>query len=136
VPTAVFADEAQLLRSLRTGDERAFAALVEEYGPTMMRLARLYVRERSVAEEVVQEAWLGVLRGIERFEGRSSLRTWLFRIVTNLAKTRGVREARSIPFSALAGEELAEDGPSVPPDRFRGSEDRWAGHWADRKSVV
>ena len=127
---AVFADEAQLLRSLRMGDERAFAALVEEYGPTMMRLARLYVRERSVAEEVVQEAWLGVLRGIERFEGRSSLRTWLFRIVTNLAKTRGVREARSIPFSALAGEELVEGAPSVPPERFRGSDDRWAGHWA------
>jgi RNA polymerase sigma-70 factor (ECF subfamily) len=130
VRAAVFADEAQLLHSLRAGDERAFAALVEEYGPTMMRLARLYVRERSVAEEVVQEAWLGVLRGIERFEGRSSLRTWLFRIVTNLAKTRGVREARSIPFSALAGEELAEEGPSVPPERFRGPDDRWAGHWA------
>jgi RNA polymerase sigma-70 factor, ECF subfamily len=130
VRAAVFADEAQLLESLRMGDECAFAAIVEEYGPTMMRLARLHVRERSVAEEVVQEAWLGMLRGIERFEGRSPLKTWLFRIVTNLAKTRGVREARSIPFSALAGAELEEEGPSIAPERFRGPDDRWAGHWA------
>jgi RNA polymerase sigma-70 factor, ECF subfamily len=122
--------EAQLIDSLRNGDERAFAALVDEHGAAMLRLARLYVRERSVAEEVVQEAWLGVLRGIERFEGRSSLKTWLFRIVTNLAKTRAVREARSVPFSALAGAEDEEEGPSVPPERFRGPDDRWAGHWA------
>jgi RNA polymerase sigma-70 factor, ECF subfamily len=126
--------DAQLLESLRNGDERAFAALVEEHGATMLRLARLYVRERTVAEEVVQEAWLGVLRGIDRFEGRSSLRTWLFRIVTNLAKTRAVREARSIPFSALAGPESAEEGPSVPPERFRGPDDRWAGHWCSPPS--
>jgi RNA polymerase sigma-70 factor (ECF subfamily) len=96
----------------------------------MLRIARLYVRDRAVAEEVVQEAWLGVLRGLERFEGRSSLRTWLFRIVTNLAKTRGVRESRSMPFSALAGGEVEDEGPSVPPERFRGPEDRWSGHWA------
>jgi RNA polymerase sigma-70 factor (ECF subfamily) len=122
--------EAELVESLRNGDEHAFAALVDEHGAAMLRLARLYVRERSVAEEVVQEAWLGVLRGIERFEGRSSLKTWLFRIVTNLAKTRAVREARSVPFSALAGAEDEEEGPSVPPERFRGLDDRWAGHWA------
>lgn len=125
-----FADEAQLLASLRLGDERAFSALVDQHGPTMLRLARMYVRERSVAEEVVQEAWLGVLRGLERFEGRSSLKTWLYRIVTNLAKTRAVREARSVPFSALTGAEIEQEEPSVPPERFRGSEDRWAGHWA------
>jgi RNA polymerase sigma-70 factor (ECF subfamily) len=121
--------ETELIRSLRNGDERAFAALVDEYGATMLRLARLYVRERTAAEEVVQDAWLGVLRGIERFEGRSSLQTWIFRIVTNRAKTRAVREARSVPFSALAAEP-AEEGPSVPPERFRGPDDRWAGHWA------
>lgn len=127
--TAASLDEAQLLESLREGDERAFEALVEEYGPTMIRLARLYVRERPAAEEVVQEAWLGVLRGLERFEGRSSLRTWVFRIVTNLAKTRAVREARSVPFSALV--EADEDhGPSVPTEAFRGPDHRWAGHWA------
>ena len=78
----------------------------------------------------MQEAWLGVLRGIDRFEGRSSLRTWLLRIVANLARTWAVREARSVPFSALAGAEIEAEGPSVPPERFRGPGDRWAGHWA------
>jgi RNA polymerase sigma-70 factor (ECF subfamily) len=117
-------DERELLAALREGDERAFAALVDRNGAAMLRVARLYVRDRGVAEEVVQEAWLGVLKGIERFEGRSSLRTWLLRIVANVARTRGVREARTMPFSALEG------GPSVPAERFRGPEDRWAGHWA------
>ncbi len=128
--TAAYADEVELLESLRSGDERAFTALVEEHGATMLRLARLYVGERTVAEEVVQEAWVGVLRGIERFEGRSSLRTWIFRIVTNLAKTRAVREARSLPFSALVAADVGEEEPSVPAERFRGREDRWGGHWA------
>ena len=122
--------ELQLLESLRHGDERAFAALVEQHGAAMLRIARLYVRDRAVAEEVVQEAWLGLLRGLDRFEGRSSLRTWLFRIVANLAKTRAVREARSLPFSALAGDGREDEGPSVAPERFRGPEDRWSGHWA------
>ncbi len=117
-------DERELLAALREGDERAFATLVDRHGAAMLRVARLYVRDRSVAEEVVQEAWLGVLKGIERFEGRSSLGTWLLRIVANVAKTRGVREARSVPFSSL------DEGPSVPAERFRGPEDRWAGHWA------
>ena len=122
--------ELELLGALRRGDERAFTTLVERHGASMLRLARVYVRDRAVAEEVVQEAWLGVLRGVERFEGRSSLRTWLHRIVANLAKTRAVREARSVPFSALAGEDVEEEGPSVPAERFRGPDDRWAGHWA------
>ena len=122
--------ELELLGALRRGDERAFATLVERHGTSMLRLALVYVRDRAVAEEVVQEAWLGVLNGIERFEGRSSLATWLHRIVANLAKTRAVKEARSVPFSALAGPDIGEQGPSVPPERFRGPEDRWAGHWA------
>jgi RNA polymerase sigma-70 factor (ECF subfamily) len=122
--------ELELLGALRRGDEQAFITLVDTHGAGMLRLARVYVRDRAVAEEVVQEAWLGVLRGLERFEGRSSLRTWLLRIVANLARTRAVREARSIPFSALAGAELEAEGPSVPPERFRGPQDRWAGHWA------
>ena len=125
LPTA---GERELLESLRQGDERAFAQLVDGHGAAMLRVARLYCRDRSVAEEVVQEAWLGVLRGIRRFEGRSSLRTWLFRIVANVAKTRAVREARSVPFSALAG--LEDEGPSVAPDLFRGPDDKWEGHWA------
>ena len=122
-------DDARLVAALRAGDEQAFAVLVRRYGGLMLRVARLYVPSRAVAEEVVQEAWLGVLRGLERFEGRSSLRTWLLHIVANLARTRAVREARSIPFSALAGAELEAEGPSVPPERFRGPQDRWAGHW-------
>jgi RNA polymerase sigma-70 factor (ECF subfamily) len=128
--TVLSVNELELLEALRRGDEQAFITLVETHGASMLRLARVYVRDRAVAEEAVQEAWLGVLRGIQRFEGRSSLRTWLLHIVANLARTRAVREARSIPFSALAGAELEAQGPSVPPERFRGPQDRWAGHWA------
>jgi RNA polymerase sigma-70 factor (ECF subfamily) len=128
--TVLSVSELELLVALRRGDEQAFITLVEIHGASMLRLARVYVRDRAVAEEVVQEAWLGVLGGLERFEGRSSLRTWLLSIVANLARTRAVREARSIPFSALAGAELEVEGPSVPPERFRGPQDRWAGHWA------
>lgn len=110
---------------MRRGDERAYAALVDAHASAMLRVARLYVRDRTVAEEVVQEAWLGVLRGIERFEGRSTLRTWLLRVVANIARSRAVREARSVPLSAVA-----RDEPSVPADRFRGPDDLWSGHWA------
>jgi RNA polymerase sigma-70 factor, ECF subfamily len=128
--TVPYVRELELLEALRRGDEQAFAELVDRHGASMLRLARVYVRDRSVAEEVVQEAWLGVLRGIERFEGRSSLKTWLLRIVVNLAKTRGTREARSVPFSALQAEDAEDEGPSVPPERFRGRDDPWPGHWA------
>jgi RNA polymerase sigma-70 factor (ECF subfamily) len=128
--TVLSVNELELLGALRRGDEQAFITLVDTHGASMLRLASVYVRDRAVAEEVVQEAWLGVLRGLERFEGRSSLRTWLLHIIANLARTRAVREARSIPFSALAGAELDAEGPSVPPERFRGPQDRWAGHWA------
>jgi RNA polymerase sigma-70 factor (ECF subfamily) len=117
-----------VIRALRAGDEAAFATLVERYGPTMLRVARGFVRTQSVAEDVVQEAWLGVLKGLDRFEGRSSLKTWIFRILTNVAKTRGEREGRSVPFSALAGD---DDGdPAVDPDRFFGPEHASAGAWA------
>jgi len=117
--------EQEQLEALRRGDERAFTAFVDAHGAGMLRVARLYVRDRAVAEEVVQEAWLGVLRGIERFEGRSALRTWLYRIVANVARTRAVREARSVPLSSLA-----VDDPAVPPERFHGAGDLWAGHWS------
>jgi RNA polymerase sigma-70 factor (ECF subfamily) len=120
-------EEAQLVAALRAGDEAAFRELIRMYGGGMLRLAQMYVSSRAVAEEVVQEAWLGVLKGIDRFEGRSSLKTWLFRIVANTAKTRGVREARSLPFSALADD---EGEATVSPDRFLGSGERFAGHWA------
>ena len=122
------AGEQGLVEALRRGDEAAFASLVEELTPSMLRVARLYVASRAVAEEVVQEAWVGVLRGIDRFEARSSLKTWIFRILTNTAKTRGVREGRSVPFSSLGGDE--PDGSAVDPDRFLGEDSRFPGHWA------
>ncbi|MGZ8695666.1 MAG: sigma-70 family RNA polymerase sigma factor, partial [Gaiellaceae bacterium] len=128
---AVDADEQRLLAGLRARDEQAFVELVERYGASLLRVALLFVATRAVAEEVVQETWLGVLAGIDRFESRSSLKTWLFRILTNRAKTRAVREARSVPFSSLAGAELASDEPAVDADRFLPADHvRWPGHWA------
>ena len=121
-------EERRLVDALRAGDERAFTKLVQEYGPAMLRVARMFVSSRAVAEEVVQEAWLGVLKGLGRFEGRSSLKTWIFRILTNTAKTRAVREGRSIPFSALASDDGESGG--VEPDRFLGDDTRFPGHWA------
>ena len=119
-----------LLAALRRGDEAAFVALVERYNPLMLRVALTHVRSRAVAEEVVQESWMGVLSGLGRFEGRSSLKTWIFRILTNRAKTRGERESRCTPFSALGGDD-GDDGPAVDPDRFLpASHPRWPGHWA------
>jgi RNA polymerase sigma-70 factor, ECF subfamily len=94
----------------------------------MLRIARMYVSSQAVAEEVVQEAWLGILQGLDRFEGRSSLRTWMYRILTNIAKTKGQREGRSVPFSSLAGDDL--DAPSMEESWFRGSSDRRPGTWA------
>jgi RNA polymerase sigma-70 factor, ECF subfamily len=119
--------EPELVTALRAGDETAFAALVERYHPSLLRLARMYVREQSVAEEVAQETWLAVLNGIDRFEARSSLKTWLFRILTNRAKTRGERESRTVPFSSV-GE---ADEPAVDPDRFRPEGEQWAGGWKE-----
>jgi RNA polymerase sigma-70 factor (ECF subfamily) len=94
-------EDALLVEGLRAGDEAAFATAMRMYGAGMLRVAEMYVSSRAVAEDVVAEAWVGVLRGIGRFEGRSSLKTWLYRIVANTAKTRGVRESRSVPFSSL-----------------------------------
>ena len=120
--------ELDLVAALRARDEAAFMSLVDRYGASMLRLAMIYVRNRSVAEEVVQDAWVGVLRGIDSFQGRSSLKTWIFRILTNTAKTRAQREGRSIPFTALGGD---EDEPVVDPDRFLPPDHpRWPGHWA------
>jgi RNA polymerase sigma-70 factor, ECF subfamily len=122
-------EEMRLVEALRGGSEAAFRELMRMYGASMLRVAQMYVRSRAVAEEVVQETWLAVLKGIGRFEGRSSLKTWLFRILTNTAKTRGEREGRSVPFSALAGAEQ-DAGTSVDPDRFLGPEERFPGHWS------
>jgi RNA polymerase sigma-70 factor, ECF subfamily len=123
--------EAQLVESLRARDEAAFAALVDRYHAGLVRLALSYVRERSVAEEVAQETWLGVLNGIDGFEGRSTFQTWLFRILTNRAKSRGQREARSVPWSSLGSDDDPRE-PSVDPGRFRPLDaPRWPGGWDD-----
>jgi len=109
-------------------DEDAFARLLDLWGPTMLRVARSHVSTDASAEEVVQDAWLAVLRGIDRFEGRSTLRTWVFRIVSNTAKTRGVRERRTVPMSSLR-DDADDDAPTVEPDRFRPVGDPYPGHW-------
>ena len=109
------AGQAELVAALRAGDEQAFASLIDELGPSMLRVARMYVSTRAVAEDVVQETWLGVLSGIGRFEGRSSLKTWIFRILTNRAKTRGEREGRSVPFSSFASDAEPTKAPRSTP---------------------
>ena len=118
----------EIVARLRAGDEDAFMMLVETHQAAMLRIAKMYVPSHAVAEEVVQEAWLGILQGIDRFEGRSSLRTWMYRILVNTAKTRGQRESRSIPFASLAGEDLAE--PSVDASRFLPPGHEWENHWS------
>ncbi|HSE81106.1 MAG TPA: sigma-70 family RNA polymerase sigma factor [Gaiellaceae bacterium] len=120
-------DELALVEALRRREEAAFVELVESYGAGLLRLALTFVRTRAVAEEVVQETWLGVLKGIDRFEGRSSLRTWIFRILTNVAKTRAVREGRTVPFADLESE--TEEGPLLDPSRFVRTGEPWEGHW-------
>ncbi len=121
-------DDHSLVFALRNGEEDAFTALIDRYHASMVRLATLYVPNSAVAEEVVQETWIGVLEGIDRFAGRSSFKTWLFRILTNQAKRRGRREARSISFSVLS---RAADGTQsvVDPERFLPPGDPWVGHW-------
>ena len=122
------AEEMALIEALRRGDESAFATLIDRYHSSLLRLAMSYVATREQAEDVVQETWIGVLNGIDRFEGRSSLKTWIFRILVNRAKTKGVRERRSVPFSALEGDG-DEKEPSVDPSRFQEGT-RWAGSWS------
>jgi RNA polymerase sigma-70 factor (ECF subfamily) len=124
------AAEERELAALRAGDEAAFLSLVNRYHGAMLRVASMHVKSRASAEEVVQEAWLGVLKGLHLFEGRSSLKSWIFRILVNCAKTRGMRDVRSVPLSWLA-DGAGEEELSVSPDRFQESGERWAGHWAD-----
>jgi RNA polymerase sigma-70 factor, ECF subfamily len=118
--------ERELVARLRAGDEQAFESLVTRYYGTMLAVALTHVKTRAVAEEVVQEAWLGVLQSLDRFEGRSSLKTWILAILVNKAKTRAVREARTVPFASLAPD---AGEPAVEPDRFRGAQDAFPGHW-------
>lgn len=126
VPPQARPSEVDLLTRLRRGDEAAFRALVTEHGPWMLRLSRRRAPTEAVAQEIVQEAWLAVLQGLDRFEGRSSLRTWLFSIVSHIATAQFHKEIRSIPFSAF---ETELSGPSVPPERFRPPGTEAAGGW-------
>jgi len=114
--------DGELLLRLRSGDERAFVGLVERYQEQMLRLATSFVPSQAVAEEVVQDTWLALLRGLDGFEGRSSLKTWLFRILVNQARATGTREHRSVP--------VADPEPAVDPARFDA-----AGGWADPPST-
>jgi RNA polymerase sigma-70 factor, ECF subfamily len=117
-------DDSELVRRVRAGDRSAFAGLVRRHGGALLRFARLFVRESSAAEEVVQDTWMAVLEGLDGFEGRASFKTWLYRILANRARTRAAREGRSVPFSALA--ELQADEHAVDPARFKPG-----GHWQD-----
>ena len=117
-----------VLASVRAGDEATFAALVREWSPAMLRLARQFVSTSQSAEDAVQDAWLGMLNGLDRFEGRASLRTWTFSILINRAKSRGVRESRTVVDLRVP----ADDGngrPTVDPDRFQGPDGRYPGGW-------
>jgi RNA polymerase sigma-70 factor (ECF subfamily) len=123
-------EDAHVVEALRRGDEAAFAALVRRYHASFLRVALVFVPSRAVAEEVVQDTWLGVLTGIGRFESRSSLKTWIFRILANTAKTRGQREGRTLPFSALRNPAGVPE-PAVEPERFLDqAHPHWPGHWA------
>jgi RNA polymerase sigma-70 factor (ECF subfamily) len=131
-----FTDDALLVAALRRGDEAAFGWLVDRYDGSLRRLARTYVATPSVADDVVADTWLAVIKGIDGFEGRASVSTWLYRILANIARTRGVREHRTIPFSSAARALDEGAGPAVDPDRFtgsgpgRGAGDPGYGRWA------
>ena len=127
-------DDLEQLEALRNGDERAFASLVDRYYGSLLRLAMAYVPSRAVAEEVVQETWVGVLEGLSRFEGRSSLKTWIFRILTNRAKTRGQRERRYEPMGLGGDSGDNPEGPPVDPDRFLKS-GYFVDHWVSQPNA-
>jgi RNA polymerase sigma-70 factor (ECF subfamily) len=130
-PTTIQADDdAQLLSALKRRDETAFVALVERYQRPLLRLALVYCRSMAIAEEIVQDTWLGVIQGIDRFEGRASFKTWLFQILVNRARTRAEREGRDVSFSSLAEEAEGPGEPAVPPERFRPIDDKWPNNWA------
>jgi len=126
---ADFADDDVLVAALRSGDEAAFGWLLDCYSVPLLHVARMYVSNPESARDVVQDTWVAVITGVERFEQRSSLKTWVYRILVNLARSKGVKEHRSVPFASLAAE-LERDEPAVDPDRFRGIRERWPGHWA------
>lgn len=132
ISVTVDPDTALLVR-LRAGDEAAFAEIVQAWSPRLLRVARTFVSTDASAQEIVQETWLGVIRGLDRFEGRSSLQTWVFTILTNIGRTTGVREARSLPWSCVSPD---DEGPTVEPSRFLGPGAEWVRHWTPAGSPV
>ena len=122
------ASDEQIVAALRAGDERTFRELFERTYPMLKRVARGYVSSEAVAEEIVQDTWLAIVTGIERFEGRSALSTWIFSILTNQAKNHRARERRALPLSCVAPADAEE--PVVDPDRFQKDDEAWPGHWA------
>jgi len=123
------AEDLHLVEALRSGNESAFVSLIDMYHSSMLRLAMLFIPSQAIAEEVVQETWIGVLHGLDRFEGRSSLKTWIFRILTNRAKTRAQREGRSVPFSSLPEFTSELHEPGIEFERFQGSDQQSPGSW-------
>lgn len=122
-------DDLSVIEALRRGDEGAFSRLVDQYHPSLRRIARLYISDRAVADEVVQDTWLGVIQGIWAFEGRSSLKTWIFRILINRAKTCAAREGRTVPFARFDADSEAREA-AVVPDRFHPADHpTHPGHW-------
>ncbi len=125
--------DAGLVAALQRRDERVFTDVVTKYHGQLLRLALAHHPSRAIADEIVQETWLAVVQGVDRFEGRSSFKTWLFRILVNRARTRAEREGRMVPFSSLASEAEGDDDPAVSPDRFVPADhpewSQWAGHW-------
>lgn len=121
-------DETYLISELRNGDRAAFEGLLDKHHASMVRFAMVYVQLREVAEEVAQETWLCFLKSLGKFEGRCSLKTWIFNILANRAKTRGRNEGRSVPFSTLWGFDGGPGEVVVQPDRFR-DDGPWRGHW-------
>jgi RNA polymerase sigma-70 factor, ECF subfamily len=122
-------DQERVVAALRAGDEGAFSALVEDMHASMIRVAYLYTGTQAAAEDVVQETWLGLIDSLDRFEGRCSLKTWIFRILHHMAHKRAGRERRSVPFSSFIDRDNGDEA-SVDPGRFLGSGERWEGHWA------
>jgi RNA polymerase sigma-70 factor (ECF subfamily) len=128
-------DEVELVNLLRQRDETSFAQLIEQHHSSLVRLAGVYVQDTTTAEEVAQEAWLAVLHGLDQFEGRSSLKTWIFTILTNKAKTRSQREKRTVSYTDL--EDSLQGQPAVDPKRFNDSSIYpWANHWATGSAPV
>jgi RNA polymerase sigma-70 factor (ECF subfamily) len=131
-PTVSFcasAEELEVIAALRRGDESAFTRLVAAHHSSLLRVARMYVSSPAVSEEVVQETWLGVLKGLDKFEGRCSLKTWIYQILINRAKTRGEREGRMIPFSVAFNPQSDPGEPAVDPSQFNENDPEWPGGW-------